>query len=93
MYDSRDFCNAVIETTTGTLIAGCRATVIPEGVTAIGPYAFSGITTLTELYIPDSVEYIDDTAFENCEDLVLCGAAGSVAEEYAASHGIEFRKE
>ena len=41
-YDSRDNCNAIIETKSNTLIAGCKNTVIPDSVTAIGDYAFSG---------------------------------------------------
>ena len=34
-YDSRDNCNAIIETATNTLIAGCQNTTIPNGVTSI----------------------------------------------------------
>lgn len=39
-YDSRDNCNAIIETKTNTLIAGCGKTVIPNSVTSIGKFAF-----------------------------------------------------
>ncbi|MGB4655834.1 MAG: leucine-rich repeat protein, partial [Bacteroidales bacterium] len=39
-YDSRDNCNAMIETATNTLYKGCCNTVIPETVTAIGERAF-----------------------------------------------------
>lgn len=42
VYDSREDCNAVIETATGTLVAGCKNTVVPASVTAIGNDAFSG---------------------------------------------------
>ena len=41
-YDSRDNCNAIIETSSNTLIAGCSSTIIPAGVIKIGDYAFSG---------------------------------------------------
>lgn len=92
-YDSRDYCNAVIETSTDTLVAGCSGTTIPEGIKAIGPYAFSGILSLKDINIPDSVESIDDTAFEGCsDDLVIHGSDGSVAKEYAKSHAIRFRE-
>ena len=37
-YDSRNNCNAIIETSTNTLIAGCKNTVIPNSVTSIGEY-------------------------------------------------------
>ena len=40
-YDSRNGCNAIIETATNTLIKGCKNTVIPGTVTAIGDYAFA----------------------------------------------------
>ena len=39
-YDSRENCNAIIETATNTLIAGCNNTLIPFGVTSIGEEAF-----------------------------------------------------
>ena len=35
VYDSRDNCNAIIETATSTLIKGCQNTIIPNGVTTI----------------------------------------------------------
>jgi hypothetical protein len=49
IYDSRDNCNAIIETATNTLIVGCAKTIIPEGVvtvteTAIQDYTFESIT-------------------------------------------------
>ena len=62
VYDSRDNCNAIIETATNTLIAGCTATVIPSSVTAIGPWAFNACL-MFELPIPESVTTIDDRAF------------------------------
>ena len=40
-YDSRNNCNALIETATNTLLAGCKNTIIPNTVTAIGDGAFS----------------------------------------------------
>ena len=36
VYDSRDNCNAIIETETNTLFKGCKNTVIPNGVISIG---------------------------------------------------------
>lgn len=40
VYDSRENCNAIIETTTNTLIKGCKNTVIPNGVEVIDTVAF-----------------------------------------------------
>jgi len=38
VYDSRDNCNAIINTKTNTLFLGCKNTIIPNGVTTIGEY-------------------------------------------------------
>ena len=67
-YDSRNNCNAIIETASNKLIAGCKNTVIPNTVTAIGSYAFSrgGLTSIT---IPNSVSSIDNYAFTGCTGL------------------------
>lgn len=69
IYDSRDDCNAIIETSTNTLIFGRAMTVIPEGVTKIGDYAFKGCSGLTELWTPMSVKSLGKGAFEECTDL------------------------
>ena len=68
-YDSRNDCNAIITTSTNELITGCKNTVIPNTVTAIGENAFKGITGMTSLNIPNSVTSIGDGAFAFCFDL------------------------
>ncbi len=67
-YDSRDNCNAIIETSSNTLIAGSMSTIIPNSVTSIGEYAYGGrrITTIT---IPENITIIKDSAFEGCSSL------------------------
>ena len=40
VFDSREDCNAIIETSTNTLIYGCKETIIPNSVTAIGDEPF-----------------------------------------------------
>ena len=67
-YDSRNNCNAIIETATNTLIAGCNNTVIPNSVTSIGYYAFQGCT-LKSVTIPNSVTSIGYYAFQGCTSL------------------------
>ena len=62
-YDSRGNCNAIIETAHKTLWQGCAATVIPEGIVYIGISAFDGCGSLTNITIPQSVEYIHEYAF------------------------------
>lgn len=69
VYDSRNNCNAIIETATDTLLRGCKTTVIPEDVVFIGHYAFSGCQGLEEIVIPDAVHTIGEGAFRNCSHL------------------------
>ena len=66
VYDSRDNCNAIIETASNILVAGCKNTIIPNSVTSIGYYAFSCCIDLTSVTIPNSVTSIGDYAFYNC---------------------------
>ena len=65
-YDSRNNCNAIIETSTNTLLIGCRNTVIPNSVTSIGVGAFFYCRSLTAITIPNSVTSIGDSAFYGC---------------------------
>ena len=77
-YDSRNNCNAIIETATNTLIAGCKNTTIPNSVTTIGIGAFSGRSSLTAINIPNSVTSIGDMAFEGCSGLTAVNIPNSV---------------
>lgn len=65
IYDSRDNCNAIIETATNKLIAGCMSTTIPSDIKMIGAYAFAG-SKLTAASIPSSVDSIAPRAFQSC---------------------------
>ena len=68
-YDSRNNCNAIIETTTNTLVAGCKTTIIPQEIITIGDHAFGYAYSLAEIIIPDNVRYIGKQAFEHCYSL------------------------
>lgn len=68
-YDSREGCNAIIETKTNTLIAGCNKSVIPSTVEEIFDDAFSGCSMLCSITIPNSVIRIEDGAFAECHNL------------------------
>lgn len=65
-YDSRNNCNALIETSTNTLVLGCKNTIIPEDVTTINNYAFYNCSDLNAITIPRSVTKIGDYAFQGC---------------------------
>ena len=62
VYDSRNGCNAIIETLTNMLIIGCKNSTIPASVTSIGAWAFY-TTDLTSIEIPASVTSIGAWAF------------------------------
>lgn len=62
VYDSRNNCNAIIETATATLLCGCKSTIIPATVGTIGNSAFQG-RGLTSVNIPEGIKYIYYSAF------------------------------
>lgn len=68
-YDSRNNCNAIIETESNTLIIGCKNTVIPSSVTSIGNSAFFSCRGLNTITIPNSVTSIGGSAFYGCTSL------------------------
>ena len=78
VYDSREDCNAIIETSTNKLFRGCENTVIPSSVTSIGEYAFQGCAGLTSFTIPSSVTSIGKEAFEGCSALTSIAIPNSV---------------
>ena len=71
VYDSRDNCNAIIETSSNTLIAGSNTTKIPESVTAIGNNAFYGYKLLEAIELPENISSIGEQAFAYCR-LLSC---------------------
>ena len=68
-YDSRNNCNAIIETSSNKLLYGCRNSIIPDDITSIEGFAFVCCTSLTSITIPSSVTSIGDRAFRYCSNL------------------------
>ena len=65
IYDSRDNCNAIVETASNKLIAGCPKSRIPDSVKCIAQGAFDEID-LSLFVVPESVEVIESDAFGGC---------------------------
>ena len=87
-YDSRNNCNAIIESSSNTLIAGCKKTKIPDNVANIGEFAFFGCSGLTSITIPNSVTSIGVWAFGDCGGLSSITIPNSVTSiAYAAFNG------
>jgi surface protein len=68
-YDSRNDCDAIIETSSNTLIVGCKNTVIPTSVTAIADGAFWGCGDLSSVTIPGCLTSIGYASFKDCNSL------------------------
>ncbi len=64
-FDSRNECNAIIETKTDTLIFGCGNTIFPEGIKRLEDRAFENCKSLEEIVLPDSVTSIGPWCFSN----------------------------
>ncbi len=78
IYDSRNNCNAIIETSSNNLLFGCKNTIIPDSVITIGESAFEGCSGLTSVTIPGSVTSIGNHAFAGCSGLTSVFVGNSV---------------
>ncbi len=78
VYDSRENCNAIIETATNTLIVGRKGSTIPSSVTSIADNAFKSCKELKSIVIPEGVKTIGKSAFEGCSGLTSITIPASV---------------
>ena len=78
VYDSRENCNALIETASNTLLGVCQSTTIPNTIEIISANVFSGIDGLTHIDIPNSVTTIESRAFYGCDGLTRVEIPNSV---------------
>ena len=79
-YDSRGKCNAVIEKSSNTLIAGSNVTAIPSTVKKIGDDAFYECSQLSSVILPNGVTSIGEFAFYNCSNLTSVTIPDTVTE-------------
>lgn len=68
VYDSRNNCNALIETSTNTILQGSTNTIIPNSIVAISDNAFFG-TFISGINLPKSVTRIGSGVFGACKNL------------------------
>lgn len=68
-YDSRNNCNAIIESQTNTLIEGFKNTQIPDDIEIIEKEAFTRHSCPAEIHFPASLTKIGRYAFKDCADL------------------------
>ena len=87
-YDSRNDCNAIINTKSNTLVSGCKNTVIPDSVTSIEIEAFYGCSGLKSITIPKSVTAIYDEIFPGCDNLVISCYKDSEIYKHAKTNNI-----
>ena len=82
IYDSRNDCNAIIETSTNTLQFGCKNTTIHRSVTNIGYKAFHDCESISTISIPSSIKTIGISAFEGCSltSIILNEGLTSIGE-------------
>ena len=89
-YHSRGDC--LIDTEAKTVIGGCKTSVIPtdSSVETIGKEAFRALSTLTYIFIPDTVKLIDTSAFAECAELAkITVGSGLQTVEAMAFEGCE----
>ena len=68
-YDSRDNCNAIIDSHYNWLVVGCNYSTIPEGVRYIDMGAFSDCDKITEIQLPSTLHSIGYGAFKKCASI------------------------
>ena len=68
IYDSRENCDAVVETSSNALVLGCINTIIPSSVTTIKANAFYG-SKIKKINITENITNVEPKAFSHCDDL------------------------
>ena len=85
-FDSRNNCNALMETATDKLVKGCANTVIPSETKIIGEWAFAyaydsnDYPSLKTVVLPEGLTKIGNWAFGYCKDLEEVTIPSTVTE-------------
>lgn len=67
-----------------------EAVRLPDGCESIGEQAFANSPKLQQVYMPDSVSDIAETAFDGCGQVRFICESENKAAEYAETNGIEW---
>ena len=93
VYDSRENCNAVIETSSNTLVRGCRASTVPNGVTAIGHHAFDLIhSDGFSITLSNTVKTIGVQSFNSCSLAAITLSDSLTSVGYACFAGSQIEE-
>ena len=85
--------SCLVDSESQVVVVGSNTSVIPEGITAIGKYAFSGRKALTQVALPESVTMIHHMAFYNCAKLENATLGNATEIGYKAFYKCEELKE
>ena len=69
VYDSRNNCNALIDTEYNRLMVASNNTIIPNDILSIFKIAFSRCTSITSVTIPANCTSIGGDAFRGCDSI------------------------
>ena len=78
-FNSKNHCNAIIETFYCTIVLGCKNTRLEWGIGRIGKWAFYH-SSIEIIFLPDGITSIEDSAFEDCKNLKTVIIPKSVKE-------------
>ena len=67
-----------------------KEVIIPEGVTRLGLFNFYSNNVIEKIYLPMSLNIIEEGAFSKCDNLTVYCYEGSYAHTYAQENNIPF---
>lgn len=67
-----------------------KKAVFPHGMIRVGKNAFNEANSLSSVYLPETVQYIAESALPRNTDLTIYGINGSYAEEWAQAQKLRF---
>ena len=88
-YDSRDNCNAIIESSNNTMILGCTKSSIPKDVTKLYR-AFQEIPDIYSVTIPNHIIYLNYAYYgcESLEEVIIEDGEDDLYTNYPFSNGL-----